>query len=336
MQFLVRHKILVFALVTAVVTDAGLLVVLWPQGFGADFTVYWRAANSSAPYAAHFMPFANPPTALLWLQILRPFGETASYVVFGIAGLVAYLWSGQRLYGRPAAFLALLSPALLLAAIPGQLAIIEAALVFFAFASPPIASGILLAVAGSLKPQIVLLAPISLYVLHGPKALLAFIVAALLLFGAATLAFGVDIWSEWFAGMGSLVNVAAERHALLLAVSPLSFAGSLHPIVILIACAIAVAGAAAIYVSRNLPAADQAAVLVACSLFASPYALSYDMVALTPFAAALLLRDRSWRAACGAVTFTAAFGPFNLLATLFAARPAGMAKSAQPSERSAP
>jgi hypothetical protein len=327
MPYLVRQKILVFALVTAIITDVGLLVVLWPGGFGADFIVYWRAAHSVAPYAPSPMPFANPPTALLWLQILRPMSATLSYAIVGLGGLAAYLWCGEKLYGRSAAFLALLSPAVLLAAIPGQLAIIEGALIFLAFASPPIACGILLAIAGSVKPQMVLLAPVTLYAVHGLKGVAAFAIAGLLLMAAATIAFGPEVWSAWFAGMSSLVQVATERHALLLAVSPLSFTGSLNWIVLVLAFAIAAIAAVLLYKSRNLPAGDQAALLVACSLFASPYALSYDMAALAPLAAAVLLRDRSWRSAGAALTFTGAFGPLSLIGGFLATRRTGLTTS---------
>jgi hypothetical protein len=73
-------------------------------------------------------------------------------------------------------------------------------------------------------------------------------------------------------------------------------------------------GAVALYRVRDLPRQDRAAVLVACSLFASPYALSYDLVALAPFAATVILRDKTWRGFCGAITYTAAFGPLSLLA----------------------
>jgi alpha-1,2-mannosyltransferase len=311
-----RQKILIFALTTAIITDIGLLIVLTPHGFASDFAVYWRAADLAKPYALSSTPFANPPTALVWLQPLRLLPLWPSYIVWSLAGLMAYVWCGRELYGARATFLGLLSPAVMLAAIPGQMAIIVAALVFLAFSSPPVACGILLAVAGSLKPQMVLLAPVALLAVKDWKGLAAFVLTALALAAAATLAFGVDVWPEWFGGIRSLVSVAAGRHALLLAVSPLSFAGSFNAFVLLAALVIASICAAAIYLSRNLPPGERAAALVASSLFASPYALSYDMAALAPFAAAVILRDKSWRGWCGAVTYTAAFGPLCLLAVL--------------------
>jgi hypothetical protein len=128
--------------------------------------------------------------------------------------------------------------------------------------------------------------------------------------------FGIDIWAAWFAGMRSLVSVAAGRNALLLAVSPLSFSGSLNGMVLLAALALVIVCSAAIYMLRNLSRPEQAAALVVTSLFAAPYALSYDLVALVPFAATVVLRDKSWRGWCGAIAYTAALGPFSLLAAL--------------------
>jgi hypothetical protein len=311
---LFRQKIPIFALTAAVLTDIGLLIVLWPGGFGVDFAVYWRAANLAGPYASSSTPFGNPPTALLWLQLLRLLPLWPSYIVWSLVGLLTFVQFGKKLYGTRATSIGLLSPAVMLAAIPGQMAIIEAALIFLAFSSPSVACGILLAIAGSLKPQMVLLAPVALLAVRDFKALAAFTLSALALAAAATLAFGVNVWPDWFAGMQSLVSVAAGRHALLLAVSPLSFAGSFNAVVLLGALVLAAIGAAAIYALRDLPPSERAAALVACSLFASPYALSYDLVALAPFAAAVVLRDKSWRGWFGAVTYTAAFGPFSVLA----------------------
>jgi len=177
---------------------------------------------------------------------------------------------------------------------------------------------VLLAIAGSVKPQIVFLAPIALYVANGPKAVFAFLAAAATLVGAATLAFGTGIWADWFFGMQSLVNEAARRNALLLAVSPLGFFGSFGTLRLLGVLALAALGGAAFYRFRDRPAPERAAVLVACSLFAAPYALSYDMVAMGPFAAAVILRDKTWRGLCAAFSYCGAFGPISLLAALLA------------------
>jgi hypothetical protein len=331
MKPFLRHKILVFALLTAVLTDVGLLIFLVPDGIGADFFAFWRAANSPHPYALSATPFGNPPTALILLQALRILPFWPTFAVFTFGGILAFSWFARNLYGRTAALLGLLSPAAILAAVPGQLSIIEGALIFAAFGSSPIACGVLLAVAASLKPQMVLLAPVALYGAKGRRSCLAFVLAAVLLTIVATGLFGPAIWSEWVRGVQMLVAAAGERHALLLAVSPFSFAGSVNRIVIAGAVIIAFLCAAGLYALRNLPAGEQAAALVAFSLLASPYALSYDMVALAPFAAAVVLRDRAWRGLFGAITYTAALGPLCLISALLSAyRPS---KASSPIER---
>jgi len=118
-----------------------------------------------------------------------------------------------------------------------------------------------------------------------------------------------------------LVAAAGERHALLLAVSPLSFAGSLNGIVIAGFLIIALLCVTGVYSFRKSPPQEQAVAVVAFSLLASPYALSYDIVALAPFAAAVILRDRSWRGLLGAVTYTAALGPLSLLSAILSSYP---------------
>jgi hypothetical protein len=312
MQGLVQRKILAFALAAAVLTDIGLAIILWPRGFGVDFAVYWRAACALHPYAFSLTPFANPPTALLGIRFLRLLPLWPAYIFTTICGIAAFFFSSRKLYGSAATRLAVFSPALVLGAIPGQLAIIEAALVFLAYASPPITSGVVLAVAASIKPQMVFLAPIALFVRHGWKPTLAFCLSALALAAAATFAFGAMIWSDWLFGMHSLVSVAANRHALLLAVSPLSFLPLVNGFVAFGVLILATVGGLLLYLTRSLPPSEQAGVLVACSLLAAPYALSYDLVALAPLAAAIVLRDQSWRGLAAAGTFTAALGPLSL------------------------
>jgi len=118
---LVRHKILIFALTAALVTDIGLLVVLCPDGLAADFAAYWRAANSVHPYDFSITPFANPPTTLLWLQPLRFLPEWPAYLLLSLVSVLAFAAFGSRLYGLRATLLGFLSPPFVLGSFPDSL-----------------------------------------------------------------------------------------------------------------------------------------------------------------------------------------------------------------------
>ena len=55
--------------------------------------------------------------------------------------------------------------------------------------------------------------------------------------------------------------------------------------------------------------------MIACaSLFAAPYALRYDMIAMAPAMAVVILSESGRKALLACVAFSASFGPFSLAA----------------------
>lgn len=300
-----RGRVLLFALVVALVCDAGLIFIGWRFGLGPDFAVFWRAVRSSEPYAYSAHPFGSPPPALLLLSPLRLLPLWPAYVLVSAGGLVAFLWAAWRLYGR-VSLLALVSPAAMFAFIAGQLSFIVAAMVFGAFLAGPVVSGVLLGLAVWLKPQMAFLAPLLLLLTKRGESLLYFCVTFVAGALIATQVFGPGVWSQWVAGTQNLVSVAGGRGALAMAVSPASYGIPLALCLVL--------GSGALYLSRDLPKPKQAAMLVACSLLASPYALSYDLVAIGPLAFLMALTG----SVGGALAFTAALGPLSLLGSLHA------------------
>lgn len=320
---MVIRPALVFALGVSMLFDIWMLEHACTSGqFGTDFAVFWHAANSASPYAPSAAPFANPPTALLMFQPLRLAPFWACFTVATLASLAAFLWSAARLYGRDAALLALLSPAVVHCLIAGQLSLIVAALLFLAFLSSAGTRGALLAIAVCLKPQICFLAPLLFLFTRQWRALAWFAVIILLFCAAATLTFGVPIWAAWQSGVANLFTVAAERGALWLSVSPAGFG---------VPRALGfIAGAASLLALRKAPPQALAAILAAASLLAAPYALTYDLAAVAPLAALTLVQRRGGEAWAAALAFSAVFGPTGPLGALIAAwrRPAERADSA--------
>jgi len=300
-----RPYALLLALLTAAITDVMLCWLYSRFGMGYDFLVFWRAARDVSPYAFSPLPFGSPPTALLFFQPLKllPFGP--GYVAWDLVSVVIFLLLGSRLYGRKAALLGTISPAIVTALVAGQVSLLVGASVFAAFLSEPILCGVLLGFALCLKPQMLFLAPLLLLFAREIKPLSAFCATVAALSLVATLAFGPSIWIDWLGGMHNLLAVARHRGALNLTISPISY----HPWLGLLSVPLAVFG---LYLCRKLPNTHKAAAVVAASLFAAPYAMVYDLAPLAVFAAVPILRSSDWRSFGAAMTYSGAFGFFSI------------------------
>jgi len=324
-----RPYALILALVTAVVTNAGLLWLYWHFGIGADYEVFWRAVRNPTPYAYSPLPFGNPPTTLLILQPLKLVGFWSGLVVWDVVTFAFFFIVGSRLYGRRAALLGALSPAVMTALIAGQISLLVGALVFAAFLSEPILCGVLLGIAVCAKPQMVFLAPVLLLFAREIRPLAAFCATVALLAIVATLAFGAPIWSDWIQGMHNLLAVAKHRGALFLTISPMTRGAWIG----LFSIPVSVIG---LYLCRKEPGPNRAAAVVAGSLFAAPYSMVYDLAPLAIFAAVPILRSSTWRSLAAALTYSAALGPLSVPCLWPSLRQAGERADEKRSQRLPP
>lgn len=300
-----RPYALIFALLTAFVTNVVLCWLCWNFGIGADYEVFWRSVRNPAPYAFNLLPFGNPPTTLVLLQPLKLVPFWSGLVVWDAASFALFFFLGSRLYGRKAAMLAAVSPPVVMTLIAGQISLVVGALVVAAFLSEPMVCGILLAVAVCAKPQMVFLAPLLFLFAREVRPLAAFCGTVALFAIASTLAWGPSIWSDWIQGMQNLLYVAKHRGALDLTISPMSRS----PWLGLISLPLSVGG---LYLCRNSSNARKAAAVVAASLFAAPYALAYDLAPLALFAAVPILESSDWRSFCAALTYSGALGSISI------------------------
>ena len=306
---------LLIALWVAVSSNVAIVAVLWPKAAGVDFAVFWRAAHALHPYAPNEQPFVYPPTALLWFLPLRLVDAWPGFLIWTALSVVAFCLAALWLYGRGATALALISPAAGVGLIPGQTSFIASAILFAAFASEcRICRGILLGALLTLKPQLALMAPVFLIVRREWSVFAAMVITALLLALATIAIFGSGIWSDWADVASGFQQIVAHRGLSMSAVSPAAFATTVGlpglPL-LLLGCASALAIALK---SRDLDSRNTAAMIACASLFAAPYALRYDMIAMAPAMAVVILSESGRKALLACVAFSASFGPFSLAA----------------------
>ena len=263
-----------------------------------DFTVFWAAARHAfeAVYDSEFLsplqpappgprPFAYPPTFLL---MILPFGLLsfkAAYVAAVTLSVTGFVAAGLRWSGW--AWLALVSPTLIFAALIGQSTLVVGALLMAGLMLAgvrPVLAGVALGIAGCIKPQLLVLAPLALVLLRDGRAMLAAAVTAALLALAATLVFGPAIWGEW---LRSLAQFRAINDQL--AIERLGIGTNLAAVALVLPVVALLMWRAV----RDGDRARLAAATIGGSVLLSPHAVFYESaVLLLP---ALALVGLNWR-----------------------------------------
>jgi hypothetical protein len=306
---------LLIALWVAISSNVAIIAVLWPKAQAVDFAVFWRAVHALHPYAANEQPFVYPPTALLWFSPLKLVDVWPGYLIWTAISVAVFAVAAVGLYGRGSAALAIISPAMSVGLIPGQTSLVAAAILFAAFATQcRVCRGILLGALLTFKPQLAVVAPLFLLVSREWLALAITAVTAAILALGTTATFGPSIWTDWIEAIPAFQQIVAHRGLSMSAVSPAAFATSLGlprlPL-LLIGCAAALVIALK---SRDLNDRERAAMIATASLLAAPYALRYDLIAIAPAMAAVILRDTGRKALLACVAYSASFGPLSLAA----------------------
>lgn len=331
-RFIRERWPLLIALWVAVSSNLAIFAVLWPKARAVDFAVFWRAVHALHPYAANEQPFVYPPTALLWFSPLKLVDVWQGYLIWTAASLILFAAATMRLYGRNAAALAMISPAMSVGLIPGQTSLIAAAILFAAFATEcRLCRGALLGALLTFKPQLAILAPLFLIVSRDWRSLAAMVLTALLLTVIAIGIFGAQVWSVWIGAIPTFQHIVAHRGLSMSAVSPAAFATSLGlprlPL-LLLGCSAALVISVK---SARLSDAERAAMIATASLLAAPYALRYDLIAIAPAMASVILSSpgrKPLQPLLACVAYSATFGPLSLAAATAVVRWRG--SNAQP------
>ena len=264
--------------------------------FMMDFGVYWRVANEPVSLAYEHratLNFPYPPTMLLWISPLSVMPKWLGYILWVAISVAALVASCRRHMGNGAVALALIAPPVFYCLLTGQVSVALGALVLWSCSTKNrIAAGIALAVAASIKPQLVLMAPL---VLAASKDRSAIVSGGLTISGLMLLSvvlFGLETWAAWLGALDHFRSIVEKNGVLNVTITPASVAAlwQLPPIPFLLAGA--ALGAWLVFYCRDGSPLTRSAAIVAGSLLAAPYAVIYDLAALAPFLAWAVARGR--------------------------------------------
>lgn len=265
-------------------------------GFGIDFGVYWRVANAPAQQAYLWggnYPFPYAPTMLLWVAPLSVAPKDLAFLIFTIASMAALALACRAYLSKTALALMFLSPAFARGVYSGQITTaLAAALLWSCGTKNRIAAGCAFGLIASVKPQLVIMAPLLFVLNRDWRALVASGLALLSAVLLASFIFGFERWPEWLASMGHFHSAVSTSNIINLGVTPAMWAErlGLSPPPFIVAGSLA--GAMIVFRCRSMPPVGQAAAIVAGSLLAAPYGLSYDLTPVLPFLALAAVRGR--------------------------------------------
>ena len=279
-----------FVLLGAVAIDQHVILNNGPPRYGIDFQVFERASSDpvNMVYRNHVAPFAYPPTALIFMKPLTAMG----YWFWIAISALAFAVSTIMISGRKIAALSFLSTPAVKGLIQGQSPMLLGAILFFGLRLTPLLGGGLWGVAASVKPQLMLFAPLALLVRRSWLMLAGMALGGALMVLASLTFLDPSLWLRWVEGMGNF-NGMIGSGAMPKVVSPAGVAAAAGlPMLPFIVSGLALGTAAVTIAARKADDAQLIALVTAASLVASPYAHSYDTIALIPACVALLLRGR--------------------------------------------
>lgn len=281
-----------------------------------DYTIFWTAArfalrspellydtNALTEAQAWAVspgrgprPFSYPPSSLL---LFAPFGLLPFWVAYWTwigTGALAFWSAVRRLASGWAVPLSMSAPHVMLCLILGQTSLFTGALIIWAVTlirERPVLAGFILGLAAALKPQSVLLAPIALVSGHHWKTLagagFAFLACAVL-----SLAFGPQLWMDWWIAVREFPEEVLTSHRLFYyGATPWMLGRTLgfDPLSLLtLQIGSIAAGVTAVWFAfKSDDPGLRMSALVIGGMLASPYAMRYDLAALTPVLATALL-----------------------------------------------
>ena len=318
LRFAMERPALTIAIVVSVMMFVGLIILaITTNTFATDFSVYWRTANE-APASAYLpraeLPFPYAPTMMLWIAPLSVIGLWPAFAMFVAASIAALVLACRCHLTRAETALVLCSPPLINGLATGQVSAALAALLVWAVTTDRrIAAGIAFAVIASIKPQMVLLAPLMLLLNRDWRALVSSALCFLFLIVASIALFGWQRWPEWIGSMGNFRSVLHEQDVLWVAATPAAAAENfgLWPLPFLIGGIIV--GIWLIIRCRTSAPIAKCAAIACASLLAAPYALTYDLAPIIPMLVAAIFRG----SIASAIAFSGALHPIPLILAAF-------------------
>jgi hypothetical protein len=296
---------------TAVTYGASLLLVMisialliprlrnWP--IAPDFTMLWAGArfavtrphdtyNWAAVTAAQMslrppvgpLPFPYPPSAL---PLMAPFGLLPFWPAFWLWTLLsaAAFWTAARRI-TSGLLLTFVTPPMILALVLGQTTLWIGALLIWGIVllpKRPLLAGLLFGVAAAIKPQFAILLPIALLAgRHWPAILGSAGGFAAMLF--LSLPFGPFLWHDWASVLGEHPAIVSGYGLNVLGTSPMMALKVLGLPLYLHAVFVVLAVWLVWRAFRTDEVKLRALVLLGATLFATPYAIRYELAMLAP------------------------------------------------------
>lgn len=265
------------------------------EQLGNDFSVYWRVANGTLDQAYDWSPktygFPYAPTMLPWIQPLALVPRTPAFIAFDLISIAAFVLAVRRYLPPLAILLCLISPALFSGLLTGQVSLLLTAVLITACATPNrVVAGVLFGLVASIKPQLVIMAPLFFLVTRDWRAFWAAAATFAGLLLLSLLLFGIDIWRDWVASLPAFREAIAGSNLIKKGVTPgivVERFGGPREVGMLVGAAV---GVALIVAGHRKTAIEQAALIGTASLLAAPYALPYDLAVFMPLIALALLR----------------------------------------------
>lgn len=282
-----------------------------------DFGVYWRAANE--PLETVYLPrdvlnFPYAPTMLLWIAPLSLVPLWLGIASWAAISLAALILACRRHLSRLEIALSLISPPVVYATLNGQVTVALTALLLWACGTRNrLMAGLAFAIIASIKPHLMIMAPLLLLVTRDWEALLAAAFAIVAIILASVSAFGIETWQAWIQSLDHFSSILVENNVLVVSATPYGVARywGFPPIPFLIAGA--ALGAWLVMKCRQHGPLQQSAAVAAGSLLAAPYAITYDLSPLVPFLAWAVFRG----AVGAALAMSGAVNPLPLLLTAY-------------------
>ena len=320
--------ILVSAALTAAVAGAFTWYISGLSTHRPDFAMMWQAVQLPQPYdrealdatlrwEARFpVAFVYPPTALPIFGLLGLLTMQAALVLWAALSGAALALASRSKW----AVLLLLTPSLLWAIPGGQTSVLLGATLLgcLLLLKRPILSGLLLAMALALKPQLAIVFPLLLLIDRRWSVLVAAAVAYIGVTLISAIVFGPQQWVEWLRAVPAFVGLHQSMNLLQ--------RNEIAPGVPAVVRAIAVLAGAWI-AARALQGGNRVEAFViasAAALIGSLHAMGYEFAMLAPACPALIARRR-WSASAilifllipGFIWFGLPPHPFRLLAVLW-------------------
>ncbi|MBN8980140.1 MAG: DUF2029 domain-containing protein, partial [Rhizobiales bacterium] len=275
----------------------------WSQNPSAfyDIGTYHDAIRNLLGYSLNGQNWSYPPSIMLLAAPFGKLGYLTALAIWTILGLTLFVAVARRQVSDWRVLLpVMISPAALMCLISGQSAFVTGAVLISAFAlldRRPLVAGFLIGLL-TIKPQLGLLFPFFLIASGRWKVFLAAAMTTITIVAITTLIFGAQVWWDFIQkGLPVQGMVLADPDRIAAPFFPTVFM-NLRGLDMPYAVAMSVQAAfsifaigALVWVAAKRPQTNPMttiALFFACTVCASPYLLSYDLVPLT-FAAVVLL-----------------------------------------------